>query len=95
MSWFQLHQQILKGHVDLQRNADQKLAADNASPVVMQADAHATSGDVPVEAEWLARHIPDVNEHTSAARLIRCLLHPDPYCRSTAQQALEDDFLQP
>lgn len=95
MSWIQLHQQILKGPVDFQHDADQKLAADNASAVVMQADAHATSGDVPIEAEWLARLIPDVNEHTSAARLIRRLLHPDPYCRPTAQQALEDDFLQP
>ncbi len=63
----------------------------------MQADAHAAGSAVPFEAEseWLAKLIPDVNEHTSAARLIRRLLHPDPFRRPTVQQALDDDFLQP
>ena len=58
----------------------------------MQAGAHAAGSAVPFEAERLARLIPDVNEHTSAARLIRRLLHPDPACRPTVQQALDDDF---
>ena len=61
----------------------------------MQAGAHAAGSAVPFEAEWLARLIPDVNDHTSAARLIRRLLHPDPARRPTVRQALDDDFLQP
>lgn len=61
----------------------------------MQADAHAAGSAVLFEAERLAKLIPDVNEHTSASRLIRRLLHPDPFRRLTVQQALDDDFLQP
>ena len=61
----------------------------------MQADARAAGSAVPFEAEQLAKLIPDVNEHTSAARLVRRLLHPDPFYRPTVQQALDDDFLQP
>ncbi len=95
-SWSQLHQRVLlKGPADLQHDAGQKFAAHNAYAVVMQADAHAAGSVVPIEAEWLARLIPDVNEHTSAARLIRRLLHPDPFRRPTVQQAFDDDFLQP
>ncbi len=61
----------------------------------MQADAHAAGSAVPIAPKFLADLIPDVNEHTSAARLIRRLLHPDPARRPTVQQALDDDFLQP
>jgi serine/threonine protein kinase len=59
------------------------------------ASSGTTGSAVPFEAAWLAKLIPDVNEHTSAARLIRRLLHPDPFRRPTVQQALDDDFLQP
>ena len=93
MSWYWLHQQ--KGLADIQHDADQKLAAQNAYAIVMQADAHAAGSAVPIAPELLAEPVPDVNEHTSAARLIRRLLHPDPTRRPTVQQALDDDFFQP
>ena len=94
-SWNQLHQQVLKAPADLQHDADQKLAAHNAYAVVMQADAHAVGSAVPIEAECLTMLIPDVTEHTSAARLIRRLLHPNPFRRPTVQQAVDDEILQP
>ena len=56
---------------------------------------HMPGSAVLFEAEWLGRLIPDVNEHTSAARPIWRLLHPDPARRPTVQQALDADFLQP
>ena len=61
----------------------------------MQADAHAAGSAVPIAPKFLAGLIPDVNEHTSASRLIQRLLHPDPAHRPSVQQALNDDFLQP
>ena len=41
----------------------------------------------------LAYLIPDKQQHKVVARLLRGLLHPNPACRATVDQALNDDFL--
>ncbi len=61
---------------------------------MLQAAQHDAGSPTPTEVDELADMIPDVKQHTSAARLIRRLLHPIPSQRPTAQQALDDDFLQ-
>ncbi len=61
---------------------------------VLQAAQHDAGRPTPTGVDELAEMIPDVKQHTSAARLIRRLLHPLPSQRPTAQQALDDDFLQ-
>jgi serine/threonine protein kinase len=61
---------------------------------VLQAAQHDAGSPTPKGVDELAEMIPDVKQHTSAARLIRRLLHPVPSQRPTAQQALDHDFLQ-
>ena len=41
----------------------------------------------------LAYLIPDKQQYKVVARLLRGLLHPNPACRATVDQALSDDFL--
>jgi len=61
---------------------------------VLQAAQRDAGSPTPNGVDELAEMIPDVKQHTSAARLIRRLLHPLPSQRPTAQQALDHDFLQ-
>jgi len=61
---------------------------------VLQVAQHDAGSPTPTGVDELAELIPDVKQHISAARLIRRLLHPIPSQRPTAQQALNDDFLQ-
>ena len=48
---------------------------------------------IPSGAAVLARLVPDKQQHRIVARLLRSLLHPDPACRPTVDEALDDDFL--
>lgn len=41
----------------------------------------------------LAYLIPDKQQHKVVARLLRGLLYPNPACRPTVDEALNDDFL--
>ena len=61
---------------------------------VLQAAEHDAGSPTPKGVAELAEMIPGIKQHTSAARLLRRLLHPIPSQRPTAQQALDHDFLQ-
>lgn len=48
---------------------------------------------IPSGAAVLARLIPDKQQHRVVARLLRSLLHPDPACRPSVDEVLNNDFL--
>ena len=70
---------------------DQTAAAQHQ--LLLQARSHDAGSSAPEFTFRLAQLIPDVHQHTCAARLVRGLLHPDPSQRPSVQQALDDDFL--